>query len=290
MIRDPEPIATHEVLNQPPPLQDLDAFGQDAALQEALQREGAGWIEAEARDLGRQVWSEPVQRWARQANRHDPELLTHDRFGHRIDEVEYHPAYHELLRLGVGAGLHSLPWLRPGPAAHVARAALYYLFNQGENGTACPITMTFAAVPALRAQPELARWWEPRILARSYDPRFVPADAKSGVMLGMAMTEKQGGSDVQSNTTTALPVGGGGPGGEYELTGHKWFCSAPMSDAFLTLARTGRGLSCFLVPRFLPDGSRNPFFLQRLKDKLGNRSNASSELEYRGTRAWMIGE
>jgi putative acyl-CoA dehydrogenase len=281
-----EPVATHEVRNQPPPLLDFDAFGRDPALREALERDGGGFAEASVRELGQQVYTERVQQWARQANRFTPELCTHDRFGHRIDEVEYHPAYHELMRLGIESGLHSLPWTHEGEGGHVARAALYYLYNQAENGTACPITMTFAVVPALRAQPELAELWEPRIVARAYDPHLVPVEQKQGATCGMAMTEKQGGSDVRSNTTTAVALGPG----EYELTGHKWFCSAPMSDAFLTLAHSERGLSCFLVPRFRPDGEQNPFLLQRLKDKLGNRSNASSEVEYRRTWARRVGE
>jgi putative acyl-CoA dehydrogenase len=285
-----EPVATHEVQNQPPPLLDFDAFERDPALREALEREGGGFAEPQARSLGREVYAEPVQQWARQANRYVPELCTHDRFGHRIDEVDYHPAYHELMRLGLEAGLHSLPWTHTGRGGHAARAALYYLYNQAENGTACPITMTFAVVPALRSQPDVAAVWEPRVVARAYDSRLVPAEQKTGVTCGMAMTEKQGGSDVRSNTTTAVALGARGSGAEYELTGHKWFCSAPMSDAFLTLAQTERGLSCFLVPRFRPDGERNPFLLQRLKDKLGNRSNASSEIEYRRTWARMIGE
>lgn len=285
-----EPIDTHEVLNQPPPLVDFDAFERDPALCEALRREGGGFAEPEVRGLAREVYGERVQQWAQQANRYAPELRTHDRYGHRIDEVEYHPAYHELMRLGIAWGLHSLPWTDRRQGSQVARAALYYLYNQAENGTACPITMTFAGVPVLRAQAEIASIWEPRVVARGYDPRLLPAAQKSGVTLGMAMTEKQGGSDVRSNTTTATPLGPGGAGEEYELTGHKWFCSAPMGDAFLSLAQAPRGLSCFLVPRFRPDGQRNPFLLQRLKDKLGNRSNASSELEYRRTWARMIGE
>ena len=229
-----------------------------------------------------------VQAWAREANENPPRLRTHDRYGHRIDEVEFHPAWHELLGRCVEAGVHALPWREPQPGAHVARGALMYLLP--EAGVGCPISMTYAAVPALRAQPEVAEEWVPRLDSLAYDGRLVPAAQKPGALCGMAMTEKQGGSDVRANTTTARAVNGGGPGAEYELTGHKWFCSAPMCDVFLVLAQADGGLSCFLVPRFTPDGERNVFRLQRLKDKLGNRSNASSEVEFAGTWGRMIGE
>ncbi|MGH6953063.1 MAG: acyl-CoA dehydrogenase family protein, partial [Alphaproteobacteria bacterium] len=212
---------------------------------------------------------------------------SHDRFGHRIDEVEFHPAWHELMRLAVGSAAHALPWREARPGAHATRAALVFLLNQGENGICCPIAMTFAAVPALRAGPLPDTLWERQALSTSYDPRVLPADEKTGVLLGMALTEKQGGSDVRANTTEARPLG---PDGEYLLVGHKWFCSAPTSDAFLVLARTAAGPSCFLVPRFRPDGSRNPFLIQRLKDKLGNRSNASAEVEFDRTWARLVGE
>ena len=225
---------------------------------------------------------------ARQANENPPKLRTHDRYGHRIDEVEFHPAWHELLGACVEAGVHALPWREPQPGAHVARAALMYVLP--EAGVGCPISMTYAAVPALRAQPDVAEEWLPRLTSLGYDRRFTPVPEKDGALCGMAMTEKQGGSDVRANTTTARPLNGGGAGGEYELAGHKWFCSAPMCDVFLVLAQADGGLSCFLVPRFTPDGERNVFRLQRLKDKLGNRSNASSEVEFDGTWGRLLGE
>ena len=282
--------ATHEVFNQPPPLAGYNSFEADVALREAVSREGAAWAVDELRAFGERTGGAELIELGDLANRHPPRLLTHDRFGHRIDEVEFHPAWHELMRVGVEQEIHALPWNRARPGAHVARAAKHYLFTQVEAGVHCPLTMTFAAVPALAAQPEVAEEWVPRARSSVYDPRMRPPAEKDGCLIGMAMTEKQGGSDVRANTTRAVPLGRGGPGEEYHLTGHKWFCSAPMCDAFLTLAQTERGLSCFLVPRWLPDGSRNRFFLQRLKDKLGNRSNASSEVEYRETWARMIGE
>jgi putative acyl-CoA dehydrogenase len=217
-------------------------------------------------------------------------LRTFDRYGNRIDEVDFHPAWHELMKMGVEHELHSLPWRSSEPYAHTARAALYMTAMQAEAGFACPITMTFAVVPALRATPELAAEWEPLVTANTYDPRLIPVGEKGSAITGMAMTEKQGGSDVRANTTVARPVNGGGAGAEYELTGHKWFCSAPMSDMFLVLAQTDEGLSCFLLPRILADGSRNAFHIQRLKDKLGNHSNASSEIELHGAWARMLGE
>ncbi len=281
--------ATHEVLNQPPPLAGYDPFTADAPLSEAVRREGAGWAEEELRAFGERTGTAEIIELGHLANRHPPRLVTHDRFGHRIDEVEFHPAYHELMRIGVEAEIHALPWNRPGPGAHVTRAAKHYLFSQVEAGVHCPLTMTFAAVPALSAQPEVAGEWVPRATSTVYDPVLRPSTEKAGCLIGMAMTEKQGGSDVRANTTRAVPLGSGGPGGEYLLTGHKWFCSAPTSDAFLTLAHSEGGLSCFLVPRWLPDGGRNHFQLLRLKDKLGNRSNASSEVELCDTWARMVG-
>jgi putative acyl-CoA dehydrogenase len=281
--------ATHEVLNQPPPLENYDLFTTDRVLGEALERERAGWARERLQRLGVEAGGEPLT-WGRLANSNPPILRTHDRFGHRIDEVEFHPAWHELLRLAVHHELHGLPWRDPRPGAHVARAALFYMQSQVEAGHGCPISMTYSAVPALRAQPDLAAEWEPRIVSNRYDPRVRPAAEKTGVLIGMAMTEKQGGSDVRANTTRARALGRGGPGAEYEITGHKWFCSAPMCDAFLVLAQTERGLSCFLLPRWRPDGTRNGFRLQRLKDKLGNRSNASSEVEFDGAWARMLGE
>ncbi|HYR96563.1 MAG TPA: isovaleryl-CoA dehydrogenase [Candidatus Binatus sp.] len=280
---------THEVLNQAPPLEGYDLFGQDRALVEGLEREGAGWAEGRLRKLGELAGGEPL-RWGVQANAHPPVLRTHDRYGNRIDEVEFHPAWHELLRVAVGHELHALPWREPRPGAHVARAALFFVMGQVEAGHGCPISMTYSAVPALRAQPELAAEWEPRLTSTEYDPRVMPAAGKAGALCGMAMTEKQGGSDVRANTTRARALVGRGPGAEYEITGHKWFCSAPMCDVFLVLAQAEKGLSCFLVPRWRPDATRNAFHIQRLKDKLGNRSNASSEVEFAGAWARMVGE
>ncbi len=279
---------THDVDNQPGPMPPHNPFDQHPALREALDREGGGQFAERVREYAGIAGSEILE-LGFQANEHTPALKTHDRFGHRLDRVEFHPAYHRLMELGIGHGLASLTWSGE-PGARVARAALMFVHNQFEAGTMCPITMTHAVLPSLRLQPDVAAEWEPRVLAAQYDPRFLPAEQKKGVTLGMAMTEKQGGSDVRANTTRARPLAEPGPGREYELVGHKWFCSAPMSDAFLTLAQTDDGLSCFLVPRFRPDGSVNPFQLMRLKDKLGNRSNASSEVEFPGTWAQMIGE
>src|ERR1700730_11961936 len=283
------PWQTHTVSNQVPPLDGIDVFSSNLPLVEALEREGGGWARERASALGLLVGGEPQQQWGRLANENKPVLRTHDRYGNRIDEVEFHPAWHQLMRLGVEHELHSLPWTSSEPFAHTARAALYMTAMQAEAGFACPITMTFAVVPALRTQPELAAEWEPLVTASSYDPRLIPASEKGSAIAGMAMTEKQGGSDVRANTTFATPLNGGGAGAEYELQGHKWFCSAPMSDMFLVLAQTDEGLSCFLLPRILPDGSRNAFHIQRLKDKLGNHSNASSEIELHGAWARMVG-
>ncbi|MEM6730515.1 MAG: isovaleryl-CoA dehydrogenase, partial [Myxococcota bacterium] len=275
---------THVVDNQPPPLEDYNVFESDTPLQEAMQREGAEWAIDAARTLGATIGSREVIDHARLANLHPPVFHSHDRFGHRIDAIEFHPSWHALMRLGIESGLSALPWTRKH--AHAGRAALYYLFNQGENGCACPITMTFAVVPALRHSPELAQVWEPRVLSTTYDERFAPAESKRNALMGMAMTEKQGGSDVRANTTRAESIGND----EYILTGHKWFCSSPHADAFLTLAQTDEGLTCFLVPRFTPDGVQNRFFIQRLKNKLGNKSNPSSEIEYDRTWAKRVGE
>ncbi len=279
------PRATHDVTNQSPPYGGHNAWTTDPVLRAAVAREGGAWIEARAHAMGEMVTSERMQKLAYQANRYTPELRTHDRSGHRIDMVEYHPAYHELMSIAFGAGLHSLAWTVDRDGVYVARAALNYLWNQGENGVACPVTMCFAGVHVLRNAPDLAVEWEPKIVAEDYDPRPLPIAEKRAATLGMAMTEKQGGSDLRSNTTRAEPIGEG----EFLLTGHKWFCSAPMSDGFLTLARAGPGLTCLFVPRSLPDGTRNRFHIQRLKDKVGNRSNASSEIEYDGTWARVVG-
>ena len=286
------PWKTHEVFNQAPPLEGVDVFASNTPLVEAVEREGAGWVRERASRLGRFVGDGVggPQEWGRLANENKPILRLFDRYGHRIDEVEFHPAWHQLMNMGVENELHSLPWTSEQPAAHAARAALYMTAMQAEAGFACPITMTFAVVPALRATDELAREWEPLVTATHYDPQLVPAAGKGSAISGMAMTEKQGGSDVRANTTVAHPLNGGGAGAEYELVGHKWFCSAPMSDFFLVLAQTDDGLSCFLMPRVLADGSRNAFHIQRLKDKLGNHSNASSEVEFHGAWARMVGE
>ncbi|MGH2966263.1 MAG: acyl-CoA dehydrogenase family protein [Solirubrobacterales bacterium] len=290
-LEERSPTATHEVLNQAPPFDGYNVFEQDRTLVEALRREGAGWAEDEATELGAICGRADVIALGARANENPPHLRTHDRFGNRIDEVEFHPAWHELMRLGISHGLHASPWREPRPGAHVARAAKFVLLSQVEAGVGCPISMTYSAIPAIRKQPELAEEWEPRFTSLSYDgERLVAAPDKKGALCGMAMTEKQGGSDVRANTTVATPLNGGGPGAEYEVTGHKWFCSAPMCDAFLVLAQAEGGLSCFLMPRITPAGERNAFHIQRLKDKLGNRSNASSEVEFRGAWARLVGE
>jgi putative acyl-CoA dehydrogenase len=285
----PRTSATHDVLNQAPPLEGYNVYAEDAPLVEALAREGGDWGAEVVSEMG-EIAGGPGIEWGRQANANPPVLRTHDRYGNRIDEVEYHPAYHRLMEVSVSHGMHSLPWTDPRPGAHVVRAAAFMAISQAEGGHGCPISMTYSGVPALRKQPELADEWEPRFLSNVYEPGLVPVAEKQGALCGMAMTEKQGGSDVRANTTVAVPLNGGGAGAEYEITGHKWFCSAPMCDAFLVLAQAERGLSCFLMPRVLEDGTRNAFHIQRLKDKLGNRSNASSEVEFRGAWARLIGE
>ena len=280
---------THDVTNQPPSLDGTNLYRIDLPLQEWSRRYGAGWAEARIDAYGALAGG-PLMAAGFLANQNKPVFNSHDRYGHRIDLVEFHPAYHELMRTAVEHGLPSLPWAHPQSGAHVARAAMTYLHSQAEAGTGCPLTMTFACVPALRLQPDLAKTWLPKILSTEYDPRNVGIAHKAGATIGMAMTEKQGGTDVRANTTRAYPVGAGGPGQAYELVGHKWFCSAPMCDGFLTLAQTDKGLTCFLLPRHRPDDTRNEFYIQRLKNKLGNCSNASSEVEFRGALAWMIGE
>jgi len=279
---------THDVTNQPPPLANYDLYAADAALRGAVDRFGARGREADLSGIGLLAGRPETIALGFEANVHEPELRTHDRFGNRIDEVVFHPAYHELLKRAMAHGLHASSWRTPGPGAQVARAAAFAIWSQVEAGHGCPISMTHAALPALRHAPELARDWEPAMLSTTYDPDLKALSEKRGVLVGMAMTEKQGGSDVRANTTRAEPLSY--LSGEYVLTGHKWFCSAPMSDAFLVLAQAPRGLSCFLLPRVLPDGTRNAFAIQRLKDKLGNRSNASSEVEWNGTIAWLVGE
>ncbi|MGK9066645.1 acyl-CoA dehydrogenase family protein [Stutzerimonas chloritidismutans] len=280
---------THEVLNQVPPLDGANLYRLDLPLQDWVRRYRGGWAETRLETYGALAGG-PLMAAGFLANESRPVFKSHDRYGHRIDVVEFHPAYHQLIGTAIAHGIPSLPWTDPQPGAQVARAALMYLHNQAEAGSSCPLTMTYASVPALLQQPGIADVWLPKVLSREYDPRNVPMEQKAGVTIGMAMTEKQGGTDVRANTTRAHPIGATGPGQAYELVGHKWFCSAPMCDAFLTLAQTERGLSCFLLPRHRLDGSRNQFYIQRLKNKLGNWSNASSEVEYRGALAWMIGE
>jgi putative acyl-CoA dehydrogenase len=276
---------THEVFNQPPPLTGYDV-SDDPSLLAAVEREGAGWALAEVRELGRLAGSERAQKWGRQANENPPLLRAFDRFGHRIDEVEFHPAWHALMTVAVEHGLHAAPWRDPRPGAHVARAAKFYVWSAAEAGHGCPVSMTYAIVPALRHNAALAGLYEPLLAAPVYDFGLRPPLGKRGLLAGMSMTEKQGGSDVRVNTTRAVPGGDG----TYLLTGHKWFTSAPMGDMFLVLAQAPGGLSCFLLPRVLPDGRRNGMSLQRLKDKLGNRSNASAEVEYSGAIASIVGE
>ncbi|KRW62770.1 acyl-CoA dehydrogenase family protein [Pseudomonas sp. TTU2014-080ASC] len=280
---------THEVFNQVPSLDGANLYRIDLPLQEWIARFGGAWGEERLNAYGALAGG-PLMAAGFLANEHKPTLRTHDRYGNRIDQVDFHPAYHELMKAAIEHGLPSLPWTQPIQGANVVRAGLGYLHSQAEAASGCPLTMTFAAVPAIKLQPDVAEKWLPKILATEYDPRNVPMEQKAGVTIGMAMTEKQGGTDVRANTTRAYPVGVGGPGQLYELVGHKWFCSAPMCDAFLTLAQTEKGLTCFLVPRHRPDGTRNQFYIQRLKNKLGNWANASSEIEYRGALAWMLGE
>lgn len=281
--------STHEVLNQPPALENYNLYHADTALQEAVLRGQAQWAQDDIQAMGALAGKAETIQLGFLANAHKPQFQPHDRFGHRIDAIEYHDAYHRLMAIATEHGLHASPWANPQPGAHVARAAKYYLHTQVEAAHGCPITMTFAALPALQHQPDIAAEWIPKLLQHSYDPRNVPHTEKAAVTIGMAMTEKQGGSDVRANTTRAYPVGPEGPGQIYELVGHKWFVSAPMCDAFLVLAQTQQGLSCFLLPRWRPDGSKNPLQIQRLKDKMGNVANASSEAELRGAMAWMIG-
>jgi putative acyl-CoA dehydrogenase len=277
---------THEVDNQPPPLQGYDVFTADAALVEGVQRHAAGWSSERLSGLGRRAGTEEAQEWGRLANVNPPVLRSHDRYGHRIDEVEFHPAWHSLMTVAVSEGLHASSWVSPGPGAQVARAAGFAVWSQVEGGHGCPISMTHAAVPALRTDAAVAAEWEPRLMSMTYDIGLRAPQDKAGCLAGMGMTEKQGGSDVRTNTTRAVPASDG----SYLLTGHKWFTSAPMCDVFLMLAQAPGGLTCFVVPRVLPDGTRNTFRIQRLKDKLGNRSNASSEPELEDTVAWRLGD
>jgi putative acyl-CoA dehydrogenase len=273
--------------NQPPPLIDYNLFDQDAPLRESLEREGAAWAHDLVHELGALAGTQKAIDWGFQANANPPQLHTHNHFGDRIDEVEFHPAWHELMMVAVGHGLHALPWREHRPGAHAARAAAFYVWSQVEGGHGCPVSMTYAAIPTLRKTQALATEWEPLATTLDYDPGLRPHGSKKGVLFGMAMTERQGGSDVRANTTKAQPTGADGA---YTLSGQKWFCSAPMCDAFLVLAQAPKGLSCFLLPRVLPDGTRNGFRIQRLKDKMGNRSNASSEIELDDAWAALAGE
>lgn len=285
--------STHEVVNQVPPLGGeagpCNFYTSDIALQEAVRRENGAWGEHRLQAYGALAGGELFD-LGFEANKNKPMLNTHDRYGNRMDEAEFHPSYHRLMEAAIEHELPSLPWTDPQPGAHVVRSALSYMHSQAEAGTGCPLTMTFACVPAIRHQGDVADQWLPGILANVYDSRMLPPGRKKGLTIGMGMTEKQGGSDVRANTTTAVPINEPGPGKPYALVGHKWFFSAPMCDAFLVLAQAEHGLSCFLLPRFRPDGSRNAIQIQRLKDKLGNWSNASSEVEFRGAWAVMIGE
>ncbi|GAA2092898.1 DNA alkylation response protein [Microlunatus panaciterrae] len=280
-------MATHEVTNQVPPLVDYDAAATDRPLQEGLGRLGGAALAGGLAGLGRRVGDPEVQRWAAEANTWPPVLRTHDRYGHRLDEVDFHPAWHRLMEVAVAEGLHGAPWAATTEHPHLRRAAGFYLWSQAEAGHGCPISMTYAVVPALRHAPQLAAAYAPGLTSTVYDPGLRDPATKRGLLAGMGMTEKQGGSDVRANTTRAVASADG----SYRLTGHKWFCSAPMCDVFLVLAQIeGAGLSCFCVPRVLPGGERNIFRLQRLKDKLGNRSNASAEVEFDGTVGWLVGE
>ncbi|NBO13558.1 MAG: DNA alkylation response protein [Betaproteobacteria bacterium] len=287
---------THSVFNQSTPFVDVNLYAVDSALQQATRVLAQPSTEQQARlsDMGQRYGSAQAQQWAIEANANKPSLKAFDRFGHRIDEVSFHPAYHQLMHMALSDGLHASPWAQPGAGAQVHRAAAYYLFSQLENGVQCPVTMTFAVVPVMARHPQLAADWLPRLLANDYDPRLTFVRSKKAVTMGMGMTEKQGGSDVRSNTTLAQAVGMSEWGEQYQVTGHKWFFSAPMCDAFLILAQTdpgsSAGLTCFFLPRVLPDGSLNRIRIQRLKDKIGNHSNASSEVEFDAASAWRVGE
>ena len=281
---------THPVFNQPTALENFNTYTSDLALQYWVKAYGGDWAEDRLIAYGERCGGDLIEAGF-QANENKPKFYPHDRFGNRIDLAKFHPAYHELMRSAIEAEMHALPWSTPRAGAHVARAGMVYQHMNADVGSGCPLTMTFAVIPALQHSPQIAREWLPKIMARHYDERNVPFFEKEGLTIGMAMTEKQGGSDVRANTTRAYALGEKtGNGAEYEIVGHKWFCSAPMCDAFLVLAQTESGLSCFLLPRWRPDGSKNQMYVQRLKDKLGNISNASSEVEFRGAFAWMIGD
>jgi len=279
-------LETHEVFNQPPAFIGHNLFDTDRAMCEAAVREGGDWVGEPLSKLGAVAGSEAVLELGDLANRHPPELVPFDRYGQRIDEARFHPSYHQLMGVAMDHHIHDIAWTADRPGGHVAHAGLLALMTQAEAGVLCPISMTYAAVPALRHQPDITGPWLEKLIGGTYDGPLAPITGKRGVTVGMAMTEKQGGSDVRANTTRAHPLGGR----LYRLVGHKWFCSAPMSDGFLTLAYAEGGLSCFLVPRIAPDGTRNGIQVMRLKDKLGNRSNASSEIEYHDATAWLLGE
>lgn len=278
-------LITHDVTNQPPDFAGRNLFTSDPIMRAAALREGGEWVDAPLSALGQDLGTEEVLQWGEEANRFPPELTVFDRYGRRIDEARFHPSYHKLMELGMRHGVHSIAWSREQPGSHVAHAGLLALFSEAEQGVTCPMSMTYASVPALKHQPDVAAEWVPKIVNGTYDAPLKPIAEKRGVTVGMAMTEKQGGSDVRANSTRAVR-----DGDAYRLVGHKWFCSAPMSDGFLTLAQTEKGLSCFLVPRITPDGERNSLHVMRLKDKLGNKSNASSEIEYHNTYAVLLGE
>ncbi|WP_309227331.1 acyl-CoA dehydrogenase family protein [Zooshikella harenae] len=288
---------THEVLNQATPLESYNVYSADPTLkhwfclfsQSLIANKDIDTNESICLEYGREV-GQKLQQAGFLANKFTPEFQSHDRYGYRVDQVNYHPAYHQLMTTAIKYGHHVLPWQSSYPNANLIRATIAYLHSQADPGSGCPLTMTFASVPTLKKQPNIAAEWLPKVYAQQYDPDNKPYFMKKGVTIGMAMTEKQGGSDVRANTTIAKPLNKGGPGQPYELVGHKWFCSAPMSDAFLVLAQSQHGLSCFLLPRWRPDGEKNQFYIQRLKNKMGNVSNASSEVEFRGAFAWMMGE
>jgi putative acyl-CoA dehydrogenase len=281
---------THEVFNQPEPLVDYNLFDTNHGLRDALKFNAPQLATAELSALGANLGRAEMQTHARLANTHTPQLHSHDRFGRRVDQVEFHPSYHELMKLAVSAGLHGTPWSGEGASPHVLRAAGFMLFTELEPSILCPISMTYAVTPALRDNAAIHADWAPRLTSRAYDPALKLFSEKTGVTMGMGMTEKQGGSDVRANTTQAVPDGSDGWGRRFRLTGHKWFFSAPMCDAFLVLAQAPAGLSCFFIPRVLPDGSLNTIHIQRLKDKLGNKANASSEVEFNSATAWLVGE
>lgn len=282
-------LETHEVTNQPAALAPYNPYLGDTALREAVRREAGDWLDVRMEALGKLVGSEQVVELGSEANRHPPELVSFDRYGRRLDEVRFHPAYHRLMGHAMEHRIHDVAWVEEAAKGrHIGHMAMLALFSESEAGTMCPINMTYAAVPALRLQPDVTGPWLDRLIGGRYDAPLLPVERKAGITLGMAMTEKQGGSDVRANATRAWPLEGGNR--LYRLVGHKWFCSAPMSDGFLTTAHADGGLSCFFVPRILPDGSRNTLHITRLKDKLGNKSNASAEIEYHDTRAFLLGD